>query len=66
MTHPRDWPSTRYFLIGLFLGALVAYASIAMLDLPRWAQFSIALVVPSAIGLLAMVVREEIFFWFVS
>ena len=65
MTHLRDWSSTRYFVIGLLLGALVAYAFLWTAEVPRWALYSIAFGVPPAAGLLAMILREEIFNWFV-
>ena len=63
MAHPRDWSSTTNFLISSVLGALGAYAALASLEIPRWAQISIVVLLPVWIGLLAAAVRENIFFW---
>ena len=65
MKGPKAWSSLAYFGIGVTFGAIVVYGLLLVFAPARWVQVLMVITVPSVIGMLAVLIREEIF-WFLS
>jgi len=65
MKRPKGWSGLTYFAIGVTFGAVVVYGLFLAFDFDRWVRVLIVITVPSVIGMLTYLMREEIF-WFLS
>ena len=65
MKNPREWSGLTYLISGMVVGMILAYGLLLAFEPALWLRVLMIIAIPSGVGIVAALLRENIF-WFLS